>query len=103
MSAHEATRAARSAAILGAMKVGDRAPFCVVEDEFRIGEVPDSVTSDTLVGMLWVQGDDRVVLLVSAHEQRLLFSLAVWLMDWLPVHPELSPLQYAITALRQVA
>ena len=103
MSAYEARRAARSAAILGTMQVGDRIPFCVVEDEFRIGEEPSVVTSDTLVGMLWVQGEGRVVLLVSAQEQRLLFSLAVWLMTWLPIHPELSPLQYAITELRRVA
>ena len=103
MSAYEARRAARSAAILGTMKVGDRIPFCVVEDEFRIGEVPSAVTSDTLVGMLWVQDEGRVILLVSAQEQRLLFSLAVWLMTWLPVHRELSPLQYAITELRRVA
>lgn len=103
MSAHEARRAARSAAILGAMQVGDRIPFCIVEDEFRIGEVPSPVTADTLVGMLWVQDNDRVVLLVGSQEQRLLFALAVWLMAWLPVHPELMPLEYAITALRQAA
>lgn len=103
MSASEARRAARSAVILDAMQVGDHVPFCVVEDEFRIGEVPSPVTSETLVGMLWVQDDDRVILLVSGQEQRLLFSLAVWLMDWLPLHPQLSPLQYAITALHKAA
>ena len=103
MSAHAATRAARSAAILGAMKVGDRVPFCVESDELRIGAAPEHLSADALVGMLWLQDDGRVVLLVGDHEQRLLFTVAIWLRTWLPVYPELAPLQYAITTSRQVA
>lgn len=92
----EAIRARQAAAILGQMRCGDRVPFAAVGDEFRVGVFPERDDPETVSGMLWMMEDGRVELLVNGPERGLLFTLATWLVVWLPVHPGLAPLQYAV-------
>ena len=84
------------------MQSGDRIPFAAVGDEFRIGASSTQDDPETVSGMLWVMKDGRIELLVNGPERGLLFTLALWLVTWLPLHPELKPLQYAV-ALDQAA
>jgi hypothetical protein len=91
----EARRAAHAAELLSRMRCGDRIPFAAIGDEFRVGDIPERLDADTVVGTMWMMREGRVELLVSGPERGLLFTLATWLTIWLPVYPALAPLQYA--------
>lgn len=92
----EAIRARQAATLLSRMKSGDRIPFAAVGDEFRIGAFSAQADPEAVSGMLWVMNDGQIELLVNGPERGLLFTLALWLMNWVPMHPELRPLQYAV-------